>query len=636
MKISCILQIGVILLIATIPLFAQNGVNCFLEDFESKYAVIPFYQDVEKTTADPTVTVTINVADTLGKISRYIFGNAFPAWLGNITTDPVLLGHIQTLSPTFIRYPGGSWADIFFWDGKTTGVPDSIYMMDKVGRIYMDKFSPVSGSNSWATTVDNYYNMCYQVGSLGLITINYAYARYGISENPVEQAANYAADWVRYDGGRTKFWEIGNENGGSWEAGYKIDTAKNRDGQPQIITGELYGKHFKIFARAMREAAEEIGSTIYIGGQIIHYGGDTWNEGFFREVGDIADFYVIHNYFGSYSSTLKGQVDDARSEINQNISFIRQDIINKQTFSKPIALTEWNCDGPDLAKTSIANGMQAVVLTCEMIKNNFGMSARWPLANWESDGMFYKGDSSSIPAWTPRPDFFYIYYLQKSCGDHIISASSDNKDVLAYASMFYSGHAAIVVLNKGTTEQVVKLVLKSYGFGERFYIYSLTGGSDNKEFSQMVYVNGTGPTITTGGPIENLTGIPAYAYSTGDEIKFTSPAKSVQYILIEPGEHTDVSNNRSYEIVDHFKLNQNYPNPFNPSTTIAFEILHGSHVILTVYDILGRQVNTLLDEFRDAGKYQVLFNATNLPSGVYFYRLSTDRFVQIQKMILQK
>jgi hypothetical protein len=152
----------------------------------------------------------------------------------------------------------------------------------------------------------------------------------------------------------------------------------------------------------------------------------------------------------------------------------------------------------------------------------------------------------------------------------------------------------------------------------------------------MVYVNGNGPDITIGGPIGTLANIPAWAYLTGDEIKFTSPAKSVQYILIEPGEHTDVSNNLSNNIVAQYKLYQNYPNPFNPSTTIIFEIMHRSHVILTVYDLLGRQVNTLLDEFRDAGKYQVLFRATSMPSGVYFYRLSTDRFVQIQKMILQK
>jgi hypothetical protein len=633
MKIRCILQVIVVLSIATIPLFAQNGVNCFLEDFESKYAEIPSYQDVVKTSANPTVTVTINSADTLGKISKYIFGNAFPAWLGNVTTNSVLLGNINTLSPTFIRYPGGSWADIFFWSGIPKDIPDSLY--DGTDGS-LDPFSPQTGVNSWPTTVTNYYNMCDQVGSQGLITINYAYARYGLSENPVEQAANYAADWVRYDCGRTKFWEIGNENGGSWEAGYMIDTAKNRDGQPRIITGELYGKHFKIFARAMREAAEEIGSTIYVGGQILHYGGGTWNEGFFREVGDTADFYVMHNYFGNTAGTLKRQVDEARSEINQNISFIRQDITNKKAFSKPMAITEWNCRGPDLAKTSIANGMQAVVLLCEMMKNNFGMSARWPLVNWESDGMFYSGNNSSIPKYTPRPDFFYIYYLQKSCGDHIISASSDNIDVLAYASMFYSGHAAIVILNKGTTEQVVRLIPRNYGFGERFYIYSLAGGSDNGEFSQMVYVNGNGPDITIGGPIGTLANIPAWAYLTGDEIKFTSPAKSVQYILIEPGEHTDVSNNLSNNIVAQYKLYQNYPNPFNPSTTIIFEIMHRSHVILTVYDLLGRQVNTLLDEFRDAGKYQVLFRATSMPSGVYFYRLSTDRFVQIQKMILQK
>ena len=54
-------------------------------------------------------------------------------------------------------------------------------------------------------------------------------------------AAHLAADWVRYDNGRTKYWEIGNEDNGTWEAGYRIDLHNNHDGQPQIITGDLYG-----------------------------------------------------------------------------------------------------------------------------------------------------------------------------------------------------------------------------------------------------------------------------------------------------------------------------------------------------------------------------------------------------------
>ena len=66
-----------------------------------------------------------------------------------------------------------------------------------------------------------------------MITVNYGYARYGTGINPVARAAHLAADWVRYDNGRTKYWEVGNENFGDWEAGYRINIANNQDGQPE-------------------------------------------------------------------------------------------------------------------------------------------------------------------------------------------------------------------------------------------------------------------------------------------------------------------------------------------------------------------------------------------------------------------
>ena len=107
--------------------------------------------------------------------------------------------------------------------------------------------------------------MLQQTNNKGIITVNYGYARYGTGNDPVAAAAHLAADWVRYDNGRTKLWEIGNENFGNWEWGYRIDAAVNKDGQPEFLTGALYAQHFKVFADSMQKAAAEMGSTIYIG-----------------------------------------------------------------------------------------------------------------------------------------------------------------------------------------------------------------------------------------------------------------------------------------------------------------------------------------------------------------------------------
>jgi carboxyl-terminal processing protease len=85
-----------------------------------------------------------------------------------------------------------------------------------------------------------------------------------------------------------------------------------------------------------------------------------------------------------------------------------------------------------------------------------------------------------------------------------------------------------------------------------------------------------------------------------------------------------------------FSLSQNYPNPFNPSTVISYQLPVYSHVTLKVFDLLGREVATLVNEEKRAGSYEVTFNGKNLSSGVYFYRLQAGEFVQTKKLILQK
>jgi hypothetical protein len=94
--------------------------------------------------------------------------------------------------------------------------------------------------------------------------------------------------------------------------------------------------------------------------------------------------------------------------------------------------------------------------------------------------------------------------------------------------------------------------------------------------------------------------------------------------------------NESNEIPTKFSLYQNYPNPFNPSTTIEFYIPERTNVKLVIYDILGREIETLIDKELEPGKYKINFTATNLPSGVYFYRLQAGNFIEQKKMILIK
>jgi len=85
-----------------------------------------------------------------------------------------------------------------------------------------------------------------------------------------------------------------------------------------------------------------------------------------------------------------------------------------------------------------------------------------------------------------------------------------------------------------------------------------------------------------------------------------------------------------------FRLEQNYPNPFNPSTTIKFSIPSSEFVTLKVFDLLGREVATLVDEYKPAGSYEVQFEGSSLSSGIYFYRLKAREFNSTKKLVLNK
>ncbi|MBK7228175.1 MAG: T9SS type A sorting domain-containing protein [Ignavibacteriales bacterium] len=108
------------------------------------------------------------------------------------------------------------------------------------------------------------------------------------------------------------------------------------------------------------------------------------------------------------------------------------------------------------------------------------------------------------------------------------------------------------------------------------------------------------------------------------------------YTNYELIDSASIENRFGYYNVENYLLNQNFPNPFNPTTKIRWEVPYSGWQTLKVYDVLGNEVETLVDEFKPAGKYEVEFNALKLSSGIYFYTLRSGDFIQTNKMILLK
>jgi len=123
-------------------------------------------------------------------------------------------------------------------------------------------------------------------------------------------------------------------------------------------------------------------------------------------------------------------------------------------------------------------------------------------------------------------------------------------------------------------------------------------------------------------------------YST--QITLNDPHHGGLSIPIQLTVATATGIEKEKETPTDFRLLQNYPNPFNPSTTISFSLPKDQTVSLIIYDVLGGHVQTLVNKYLPLGYYSLKFDSAGLPSGIYFYRIQTEQFTHVKKMILTK
>ncbi|HEY6906053.1 MAG TPA: T9SS type A sorting domain-containing protein, partial [Ignavibacteriaceae bacterium] len=130
-------------------------------------------------------------------------------------------------------------------------------------------------------------------------------------------------------------------------------------------------------------------------------------------------------------------------------------------------------------------------------------------------------------------------------------------------------------------------------------------------------------------PGSTVNNTPPYPVAVSAELVGVSTVVNIPQV---PPNAVDDNNNKLYS----FSLAQNYPNPFNPNTKISYSVAERNNVTLKVYDMLGREVATLVNTTKDAGNYEVNFNASSLASGLYIYKIQAGSFVQSKKMLLLK
>jgi hypothetical protein len=149
--------------------------------------------------------------------------------------------------------------------------------------------------------------------------------------------------------------------------------------------------------------------------------------------------------------------------------------------------------------------------------------------------------------------------------------------------------------------------------------------AENEQWAKIAFVEGYGTTTETRNYsfVDNNLAAGQYSYRL-KQIDFDGTSELSEVVNVE------VINPAQYA------LSQNYPNPFNPSTTIYYALPEAAYVELIVYDVLGNEVSTVVNEEKPAGINEVEWNASNVPSGVYFYQLKSGQFVETKKMVLMK
>jgi hypothetical protein len=196
--------------------------------------------------------------------------------------------------------------------------------------------------------------------------------------------------------------------------------------------------------------------------------------------------------------------------------------------------------------------------------------------------------------------------------------------VYAYTRPF-SGANSVVVSNIDGTAHDANIILTTAGVPA-----PLLGFTDGTTYVATDLYNGntTQPVVFTAGVDTLKVSLPAYGSAV-------FVIDNVAHTLVLPL-LTGVGKSRSGVIPGEYGLGQNYPNPFNPATTISYQIRSAGGVTLRVYDVLGREVATLVNGYQPPGTYGVTFDGSRLSSGVYFYRLQSGSFVNTKKMVLAK
>ena len=569
--------------------FENAQLTTFFENWEPREFNVPSQLILSPSiNANATVNVNVNPSNEIAEILPTHFGTNLTHFLGESSLNETdFMDNLNNLGDVFFRYPGGNGSNQFFWDGN---VPSSIL---NDAQITVNDLIDGSG---WRISPDDFANVLIQTNSNGIIAVNASYAIYGTDPNPIEVAAGYAADFVRHMNNdlnaNIKYWEVGNENYGPWQAGYSVNGNQ--------ITGSDYGTIFNVFVDSMKAADP----SIKIGAVVFPHDGNhnNWTRRVLQEVENTADFLIIHDYFkrkNNPNNVTFPEMMIAVSEVQQDVNNVNSMVssyTSKPSGYFPIAMTEYNSKTGE-REIAMANAIFIARVLGEQIKHQIGMALIWSFQNgldsYGGDHGITARNSTIVPKNTPRPVYFVNRYMNQFFGDKMIWSYSSDTSINSYVTKFDNGDMGMLVVNHTSNSKVVEFDFGSAQLKNSFFWYEVNASN---ETDKKIFINNQTSNLIEGGP-ENYTQIAAFTRPNDGNTKFEIKPFSVTFIAN--------ANNTVGQLTTNLESIY-FNNPFQDHITFFGDNVPEK---TTIFDLNGAAVLSSKSKTIDA---------SNLSSGIYF------------------
>jgi len=218
-------------------------------------------------------------------------------------------------------------------------------------------------------------------------------------------------------------------------------------------------------------------------------------------------------------------------------------------------------------------------------------------------------------------------------------------DLFTARNNYFGGNNTLYMNTGNSNKQInikcVGMISNKAGIGAKVFVRAIINGTAKRQMqvvsSQTGGANSGMNSLNAEFGLGNATIIDSVIikWPSGVIDKYTNVGVN-QFVTAIEGQGMVEAKNISSQIPGKFMLNQNYPNPFNPKTIINYQLPMSSDVKLKIYDVVGREVDVLINQKQNAGTYEVEWNASNYPGGVYFYKIFTNDFSETKKMVLIK